>query len=297
MSTSRLKEQTIRSGIVRHKSIGYVLMCNPELEERQPHATLIKYDHGKIQESLAKFNAHSLCLIHDPELALVFISSEGFYGIHSKESTAGNIFENSSPQPTEPRYGSIRSISEINGKAYAVGLRGIVYRLDTLPEWTRIDSSELRDFDIQAIHGFDDSEIYAAGMIGELWKYDGNQWTKIEIPTNINLTAIKCCDNGFVYIAGHKGMLLRGRDNHWEVMSNEQFDDDIWGIEWFGDRLYLSTMSSIYMLDGESIIPIEFTNYKPLSFYQLSCADEVLWSIGENDIAEFDGDDWHGITL
>src|SRR6185437_7532916 len=115
------------------------LACDPATEESHPHVKIYMWHRRSYSTSWAKFNAHTICRITDPEVALVFVSSEGFYGVHSKTSIAGNIFDDSQPEPNDPRYGSFRSVSEIGGKAYAVGLRGMVYRLDELSMWTRLD--------------------------------------------------------------------------------------------------------------------------------------------------------------
>ena len=122
------------------------------------------------------FNGHSLCRATVPERAIVLLSADGFYGTFSSQVHAGNIFDESQPQPTEPRYGSFRSVTQIEGRAYAVGLRGMVYRLDLPASWTRIDEKLARDFDAEAIDGFSASDLYVAGFRGELWQSDGQGW-------------------------------------------------------------------------------------------------------------------------
>jgi len=292
MKPNSLKELAIRSGVVREQRIGYILACDPKREETDPHAKIIKWDGGTFSDSTAKFNAHSICLITDPELALVFVASEGFFGVHSKSSFAGVIFENSQPKPKEPRFGSIRSVTEIGGKAYAVGLRGMVDRLDAATLWTRIDEGLSSEFDVQAIDGFDGSDIYAVGFGGELWQFNGNKWTKRELPTNINLTTVKCAGDGLVYIGGHGGMLIRGKEETWKLMDQEETRDDIWDAEWFDGQLYLSTMSGVYRLEDNVLEPVEFGDDPPKSCYQLSVAKGVMWSIGEYDVLSFDGKGW-----
>jgi hypothetical protein len=286
----------IRGGVVRREDTGYLLACNPNQEETHPHAKIVKWNLGIFTESTAKFNAHSICLVSKPDVALVFLSSEGFYGVHSKEAIGGNIFHNSQPRPADPRYGSFRSVSEIGGKAYAVGLRGMVYRLDNFTKWTRIDESLSSEFDPQAAHGFDDSQIYAAGFGGQLWQFDGRKWIRRELPTNVNLTSVKCAGDGMVYVAGHKGILICGRNHAWKMIDHGAMTADVWGLEWFQERLYLSTMTKVFRLEGEELEPVNFGEDPPKSCYQLSAAKDVLWSIGERDVMSFDGKTWSRIV-
>src|SRR5262245_42566851 len=147
MTEQSIKDLSIRSGVVWQGDIGYLLACDPELEEEKPHAKLFRWHRGAFADTWVSFNAHSICRITVPELALVFLSGQGSYAINSQTMTTGNIFNNSRPAPKEPRYGSIRSVAEIDGKAYAVGLRGTVYRLDELTAWTRIDDTLAPTFD------------------------------------------------------------------------------------------------------------------------------------------------------
>src|SRR5690606_28655431 len=177
----------IRSGLVWRQGTGYILACDPRKEEESPHVEIFLWQQGNLARTWAEFNAHSLCRISHPGKGLVYLSSEGFFGVNSQTNHAGNIFTDSAPPPPNPRYGSFRSVAEIDGKAYAVGLRGMVYRLDEWTRWTRIDDGLPETFDIQAIHGFGESDLYAVGFRGECFRNDGRKWSMIEMPTNVNL--------------------------------------------------------------------------------------------------------------
>jgi len=296
MDNNPFKQLSIRTGLAWQEDAGYILACDPTTEENNPHVKIYLWFKGSFSDSWAKFNAHSICRISNPENALVFVSSEGFYGVNSKTSIAGNIFEDSQPEPIEPRYGSIRAVSEIKGKAYAVGLRGMVYRFDKLAMWTRIDDDLPREFNIQAIHGFDEYDIYAVGFSGQLWHFNGKKWRKLQLPTNLNLTAVKCSGDGLVYIAGHKGILMCGRDDNWQIIDHGVTMKDIWSLEWFEEKLYLSTMSNVFRLDRDKLEMVDFDDDVPTTCYHLSAAKNVMWSIGEKDVMSFDGKKWSRIV-
>ena len=296
MTDHPLKGLCIRSGVVWQKDKGFLLACDPKTEEQSPHAKIVRWHRGVFSHTSAKFNAHSICRIRAPEEALVFACSEGFYGIYTQtRSIGGNIFSDSRPVPKQLRYGSIRSVSGIAGKAYAVGLRGMVYRLDGMGVWTRIDDGLPESFDVQAIDGFHEGDLYAVGFRGELWHFDGLKWAKRELPTNVNLTSVKCGGDRSVYLAGHDGMLIRRKTDQWETIDSEEMTKDIWDLEWFDGALFVSTYFGVYRLSGAELEPVDFGGDRAKS-YHLSAAEDVMWSIGETDVMAFDGTDWTRIV-
>jgi hypothetical protein len=292
MTDKPLSQLIMRSGVVWATDSGCLLACDPETEETSPHARILAWHQGKISESWVKFNAHAICRVSSPEPAVVLISSEGLCAVYSANVYVGNIFAESTPSASEPRHGSFRSVSAIAGSAYAVGLRGMAYRFDAPTNWTRVDEGLPNDFNIQRIHGFSAGEIYAAGSHGELWCRAEGQWKRLELPTNVNLTSINCAVDGNVYVGGHKGLLIRGRKDTWEVIQFDDFKQDIWDLEWFDGALYVSTLSALYRLKGNSLDPVLFSGDEPASFYHLSSSENVLWSIGEEDVMSYDGNRW-----
>jgi hypothetical protein len=205
------------------------------------------------------------------------------------------LFTNSRPPRKSANYGAISSVAEIAGKAYAVGLRGIVYRLSKPNEWIRIDDGLVQTFNGQAIHGFSEREIYAVGRKGQLYEFDGRNWSKRELPVNLNLTEVKCAQNGLAYIAGHAGTLLRGRHDIWEIIETET-DVDLWDLEWFNKTLYVSSLTGLFRLEDDQLIPIDFGKNSPKTTFRLSAAEGVLWSIGNSDVMSFDGAKWSRVV-
>lgn len=281
----------IRSAAAWKPGWGYLLACDPATEEQAPHAKVIACHDGKFTESWVAFGAHSICRIKLPLPGLALVSSEGFYAVFAQQVTKGNLFEDSSPPPSRPRFGSIRSVSQIGGMAYAVGLRGMVYRLDRPDGWTRLDETLPEEADLQAIDGFSESDLYAVGFKGAVWHFDGSRWRRCDLPTNVNLTAVKCAGDGQVYVAGHGGLLARGRGSAWRFIEHD-VKSDLWDLEWFADTLYASSFTGAYQLSAEQLLPIDFGSNRPQSFYHLSAGDGVLWSIGEKEVMSFDGKDW-----
>ncbi|PXW82682.1 hypothetical protein C8R34_13033 [Nitrosomonas sp. Nm84] len=292
-----LAELTIRTAVVHLSDLGYIAAADTKTEMDEPHTITFKWDRGKFTQGDRNYNAHSLCIITKPEPGLVDISEQGYYSVTTANGfMSGDVLESSQPPSKETRYGGFRSVSEIAGRAFVVGLRGLVYRLDELKLWTRIDDGLPKTFNIQAIHGFNATDIYAVGRKGEVWHYDGKIWQKLDMPTNANLTSVKCAVDRKVYITGHSGALLCGSGETWEVINHESTNDDLWDVEWFEDKVYVSSMSSVYRLEGQRLVKVDFGNDTPKTCYQLSTADGVMWSNGEDDIMSFDGNVWTRIV-
>jgi len=298
MSTSPLDGLVVRTAVVVRVDLGFIYACDPKKEEEEiPRTITFRWTSGVFERGECNYDAHTACITQYPEPGLVDASGQGYYSINTRNGMmTGDVFENSQPPPRKRRITGIRSVSEIAGKAYAVGYQGMVYRLDRLNKWTRIDNGLPESFDIDAIHGFDDSDIYAVGLSGQLWHFNGTEWTKQELPTNKNLSTVKCAGDGTVYLAGHEGMLIRGRKNRWAIIEHAMAPDDIWDIEWFEGELYVSTMSGVYRLKDDTLEPVDFGNDPPKSTYQLSAAKGVMWSNGEYDVMSFDGKKWSRIV-
>jgi hypothetical protein len=298
MMTSPLNGLVIRTALVRRLDLGFIYACDPKKEEEEtPHTIVFKWKAGVFNQVEYEYDAHTACLIEYPEFGIVSASGPGYYSVETRNGvTSGDILDESLPLPHRPRLGGIRLVAEIAGHAYAVGLRGMVYRLDDLRRWTRIDDGLPESFDIQAINGFGASNIYTVGRNGELWQFNGKEWIRHDLPTNANLTAVKCATDEKVYVGGHGGILIRGNQTTWEVIDPDGIEDDIWDLEWFDGKLYVSTMHAVYRLEDEKLELVDFGEDPPKTCYQLSMANGVMWSNGEYDIRSFDGDKWSRIV-
>lgn len=298
MPDTPLNGLVIRTAIARQQGMGFIYAADPRKEADEiPHAIIFKYKDGVFIRTDANYDAHSLALISQPGPGLIDVSGSGYYSaIMASGTSSGDIFDDSTPAPHNPRTGGIRSVAEIEGVAFAVGLRGMVYRFEGSKRWTRIDDGLPETFNAQAIHGFSGTEIYAVGREGAIWKFDGHNWQPCESPTSVTLTSIKCAPNGMAYIAGHRGVLLQGRNDMWRVIEQTEVSDDIWDLEWFVDALYVSTMSNVYHLKRSQLEPVDFGDDRPKSCYQLSAGKDVMWSNGEFDLMSFDGIEWTRIV-
>jgi hypothetical protein len=87
-------------------------------------------------------------------------------------------------------------------------------------------------------------------------------------------------------------MLWNGRHDHWGIVNHKNVIDDIWGLAWFNDKLYLSTTTAVYTLEGDRLEFVDMGDDQPNTCFHLSAADGVLWSIGAKDVMSYDGKKW-----
>jgi hypothetical protein len=293
-----LKDLIIRTAVVLGPQYGVIYACDPKLERRsEPHTIYFLFNKGKLDRGEYNFDAHSVCLIDRPDKGTVIVSEAGHYSAETNDDeVVDDIFARSSPPPTGRRSRGIRSVQEVGGLAHAIGIRGMVYRLDALDRWTRIDEGLPSSFDGQAIDGFGVTDVFAVGMKGGVWHYDGKTWTQQDIPTNRNLTAARCTPDGTVYFAGHGGTLVRGQRDQWSLVDHGDMAEDIWDLEWFAGKLYVSTLDGLFCLQGDHLHPVAYGKQTPRSTYQLSTYGGAMWSNGETSIMEFDGMAWTRIV-
>ena len=293
MKNTPVENLNIRTAVVRKADLGFILACDPKKEEAEVlHTISFKWKNGVFTRGEANFSAHTCCIIDVPEYGIVKVAAHGEYSVETARGvTAGNIFKRSQPKSKEPRYGTFWSVSEIGGKAYAVGHHGMIYRLDEPSIWTRADDGLPNSFGATAIAGFDASDMYAVGYKGELWHFNGKKWKKHDLPTNSHLHSVLCAEDGNVYAAGRNGVLLSGRNDKWRVLSSPT-KDTLWDTEWYEGKLYVSTTSGVFWLTKGDLELLDFGEDTPKTCYHLSAAKDVMWSIGEKDIMSFDGKKW-----
>lgn len=196
------------------------------------------------------------------------------------------------------------AICLLEGYYYAVGMSRMVYRkrLDDT-SWARFDngintpskSEEITGF--MSIDGVSSNEIYAVGYEGDIWWCDKGIWKEVESPTNVVLNSVKSCKDGYVYICGNEGVVLKGRRESWEAIENSVTEDDLWSIEEYKEKIYFSAnMMPLYRIENDSLQEVSAGPADTTSG-SLNAKNGELLSVGEHDIFLFDGFDWSEIVV
>ncbi|NJO18628.1 MAG: hypothetical protein HC877_23745 [Thioploca sp.] len=197
------------------------------------------------------------------------------------------------------RRGFLRSMRMIGKNLYATGMQRQVYRRIDEAKWQRMDQGILipHGSDIitgfNSIDGFNEQDIYAVGFGGEIWHYNGRIWQQLDSPSNLILSNVKCVPPDTVYICGQIGTLLRGRDNQWEIIEHEVTTEGFFGLEWFQNKLYVASSNNIFILEDNSLKPIEILKDKEFfTSGHLHSNDGILLSVGSKHLVYTDGESW-----
>ncbi|NKI95318.1 hypothetical protein [Rhizobacter sp. SG703] len=278
-------------GAARFGDLVYVIGRDRSLDQQHvEHSRLIGFDGGKFGHMGDRnWTATAIAIAKRPSERMVVVSEEGAVFTYA----AGKHTE----EQLTPTPSVIRSAGVVDGLVYACGMKRQVYRRDEEGRWTDISApapAPGTNAGFEAIGGFAATEVYAAGWAGEIWRWNGAAWTSLGSLTNYILTALCTTDNDVV-ICGQGGSLLRGRGQQWDLVDLGDFAEDLWDVAWYKGQLYMSSMTDLFVLTDDGLQSVDFGADRPATFYRLTQAEGVLWSIGASDIFCFDGSAWKRI--
>ncbi|MGE8312642.1 MAG: hypothetical protein ACN6QR_24155 [Pseudomonas protegens] len=256
------------------------------------HTIFLEYNSGKWRE-VGEATWDTVAMTTDRSQQMLAISEEGEIG----EGYLGSTLSLSQMDPPPLM---LRGISSIGEYTYLCGVSREVYVRHGSSAWQPIHvpkpTSKDSVFGFEALGGFSNDEIYAAGWKGEIWLREQGNWRQVDSPTNFKITALICASDGYCYLCGRQGTLLRGRADTWEIIDLEEFTDDFWSIAEHQGKIYLATLFEVYVLDESSLRPINWNMPKPNTCYCLSAKNGALWSVGQKDILVHDGQSWRKLA-
>lgn len=194
-------------------------------------------------------------------------------------------------------YGTILRIKNIKDRMYICGMSGQVYRRDHTG-WIHIDDGVLgnKDVEFEDIDGMGDDDLYAVGMGGVVYHFNGKVWSRLDFPSNRPLSSVKCISKDEVYICGDNGGIFCGNLNNWRFIGDSSIDHNFWAIEKFRNKIYIAFDSGLYEYDGTSIAEVDFGIEGDVDGHRLHANDGVLWSIGIDNLLVFDGHKWKRVV-
>jgi hypothetical protein len=253
-----------------------------------------------------RIRATSIAVVNKPTPAAFMLGIEGVVARWSSPEIEYDIIDNSI---NGPQYiGDLREIRVVFSKVFVVGMGRTVYRYDGPSRWVRVDqgvrekthSEDIVGFN--SIDGFSESNLVAVGWHGEIWVMTGSNWTQIDSPTNATLNKVLCLPNKVSFACGQRGSLLVDKGDGWRLVEQEVTRDDFWGMAWFKNALYLSTLNNLYKWDADglkliNVQPADKSNLLELapnvSFFRLHSDSEVIWSVGaKTALYSYDGVLW-----
>jgi hypothetical protein len=294
-----LNDFSIVTGELRGDDFGYITFVKDDLaRDHVEHSFFLVFHKGEwlwpTDGDTTNWTTTSLTVVKEPLEQALFIGLWGQVqrvgsGDVNEEFALANL-------PDGPKTsGHIRCIRAIAGRAYAAGMRRQVYRREGMDSWERMDMdvrTDLTGHGFAAIHGLDAASIYAAGLRGEIWYYDGMRWRQEDSPTKRIITDIWCSASGKVFACGLGGTVLVRSDGVWRLVDHDATVDDFWSIREFGGRVFLAAMRDLYELSGDTVVPVNFGHDAPATCFALSVAGNTMWSVGAKNIFSFDGTRW-----
>jgi hypothetical protein len=251
------------------------------------------------------------------ERVYVAMSDEGeveFLGPGGNPTLAEWIDGAGLSRPWSRGLGHLNKVRAIGVSLYAVGGANQVYQRSPDRKWTLVSGEILVDPDarragpdpMQAIRhlsdvlGFDESDIYVAGLMGEVHHFDGTRWNRIRTDTTKHLHVMCQAAKDDVFVGGAYGTLLRGNKDVgfrsvWPLV------DEIYvtGIAVYDETLFIAAGTrGLYTLDLRTGAAAPYRSGLQPEFmdpHRLEARDGVLWCFGFKDLAVFDGATWRRI--
>ncbi|MFY2561267.1 hypothetical protein ACN469_26945 [Corallococcus terminator] len=281
--------ELVRGAARLHDLVYIISKGKTLLKDEIAHTSVVSVDGGDWADGVdTTWNSTAIAVARRPSEKMVVVGEDGevvtYVGGKSKNETL------------KPAPAMIRNAREIAGWVYACGMKRQVYKRIGDAKWVAMNAppaAAAEKAGFEAIDGTSETDLYAAGWGGEVWRYDGKSWSPCESPTRVILSAVCCAPDGTVYVAGQQGVLLRGRGSSFAVVPwAEAVTSDLWDLCWFRGKLYVATLSALYTLEGNRLVEVDFGEAGTPTCYGLATAEEVLWSIGRDDVASFDGTTW-----
>lgn len=221
------------------------------------------------------------------------------------------------------RLGGGESVQETKLKRKSGGFRGIVTKLKTVgdklylcgedrlvgmrlgPEkwdWhtSKLPYNQAKDEDTAGfndIDGFSDADLYAVGGQGDVWRYDGRVWMRVDFPTNTYLNTVCCAGNGKVYISGYEGLTFEGREDTWKPLEGSPLSLAFKDMVWYEDRVWCTSDYGLWwILDGK-LVEADVPALAKTCAGNLSARDGVLLVAGIYGAAYLQNGAWHKIFL
>jgi hypothetical protein len=210
------------------------------------------------------------------------------------------------PTPNGPSArGWIRDLKRVGPNLYAVGMKRQAYLREPGASWRHIDQGIAQGLvaekeqlsGLNGVDGFSPEEVYAGGLEGEIWRWDGARWHAVHSPTNAPLNAVHRSGD-FIYMAGGSGVVLRGRGDDFEVVATEDDKANLYGLHGFGGEVYVASQRKVYRLKDGALEEVDFGLGEPVTTGSLHAAGGVLWSLGVHHLVSTkDGVTWSQLFM
>jgi hypothetical protein len=294
---------------VARRDLVYVLAHPAEpagREEGEPLAYLLQRTGEKWDVLPTQWEAALLAIQHDP----IIVRAIGVGGEVVRIAGSAIAREYVDRGPDGPAAtGWLRGARAIGPYVFVVGMGRQAYLHDD-SGWRRIDQAirasgtmgappgaAPQPLGLEAVDGTSERDVYAVGLQGEMFRYDGARFRKLDSPTNLALRDVRAVDPERCFVCGTAGILLRGAGDDFEAVDHRSTEANLYSLEWFREQLYVASLKAVYRLAGDALVPVDL-GIPGLTAGNLHAADGVLWSCGARHLAfTTDGVAWTPVTV
>lgn len=255
---------------------------------------MVQLNAGKWVQKSVPWTAVAVCGRISP-MREVFLIGERGQVVRGTES--GFLDEQIDPATQRPqKLGVLRDARLIAGVPHAVGMMRQVYRRGT-QTWQSISDDILAKqapvCGFNSIDGTSSDDLLTVGLEGEVWRFDGSTWTRIESPTNVALNRVRFADRQQAFACGQAGVLLEIGRGTVRAAADPLKGQNLYGLACFGGKVYAASMKAVFVLDGGTLEPVDLGLGDDLTAGYLETDGETLWSVGAHHLARTtDGEHW-----
>lgn len=268
------------------------------LEDEEESSRLFGYADGKWFHRDVDAHVRCICAVEKPIPSIYSISRDGRVFINRKGGIVEEeLIKDAGHEPDQ--FGYLFETRQIGNRVFVCGSSGQIYRREK-SGWIHHDQGVLDPVNrgesaLYSIDGFSEEDVYTVGLNGDMWHNDGQSWTKLSSPARADLNAVRCVSSQEVYLAGDHGQFFRGHLDSWQPIAMPPKCGDLWGLEYFQDKVFIAARGGLFEYDGIEVRRVE-TRLKPEpDAHRFDTRDGVMWSFGFKHLCFFDGEKWTSV--
>lgn len=278
-----------------------VVVSNKEMRSQQIPFSFLSARRGNewLEGGSTQWDALALVNTTYPLKQLLVIGPHGHVHLTGSGDRHAEKISDGLFSPIE--FGLLRGARTIEGLPVVCGMKKQVYIRRDANKWECISKDIVGGEGVQgfeAIDGFSLNNMYAVGWNGEVWHYNGSNWSQKDIPVSELLVDVCCGGDGTVYILTRYGTLITGRGDSWRM---QKLTNSYVSLCWFQGILYAADFQNIYKYNTNGVFESVFypgyhDTYTGLTFGKLALGTGIMLSAGTKDWFSFDGTEWKKIN-
>jgi hypothetical protein len=194
----------------------------------------------------------------------------------------------------------LRTIGE---HVYAAGTSRYVLRRDSPGKWKDLSriiprgKSTGDSVGFSDIAGFTEKDVYAVGGAGDIWCFNGVDWAKCNLPTNVALETVCCGADGNVYVSGSLAITFVGNRNRWKLVAEPNLSIPFKDMVWYDDRVWCTNDYGVWWIKDGVLSVADIPGSTRLCSGSLSVCDGVLLLAGHGGAAFLENGQWQVIFI